>query len=345
MHRLTVFLARLAILAGVGVVVTPSTAAAHGLAGVTPTNYESRVFAEQPEVEGIEVRAVDLGDRLELRNRTDDEVLVLGYQEEPYLRIGPDGVFENRASPSWEANRDADADVPSGQSGADQEPRWVRIGSGDTVSWHDHRAHWMRNEDPPAVRDDPNREHSVQSFEVLLEHDGRRIVVPGEVVWVPGPSPWPWLAGAAGIVIALVALSRTRFWPRVFAGSLVVLIAFAIAHVVGAWSATSSATSTQLAASVYSIAGIVVGAGALVWIVRARDPYDATPLTLVSALFLAVAGGLADLTTLTRSQLPTTLPPTIARVAVVVALGLGTGLAAGAALRIRRPQTTPVPAA
>ena len=47
--------------------------------------------------------------------------------------------------------------------------------------------------------------------------------------------------------------------------------------------------------------------GQLVWLLR-RGLDAAAPLVLVAGLFLALAGGLADVTVLTRSQLPTTLP-------------------------------------
>jgi len=58
---------------------------------------------------------------------------------------------------------------------------------------------------------------------------------------------------------------------------------------------------------------------------------------LFAGLVVAVAGGLADLTTLTHSQLPTNVPATVARAEVMLALGLGAGLAASAAFRLRPP--------
>jgi hypothetical protein len=60
---------------------------------------------------------------------------------------------------------------------------------------------------------------------------------------------------------------------------------------------------------------------------------------LIAGLFVLVAGGLADVTTLTRSQLPSTLPDDVARLTVTVALGLGAGLVVAAATRLRPPPT------
>ena len=43
--------------------------------------------------------------RLELTNDTDTDVIVRATEGEPYLRIGPDGVFENLLSPATYINR------------------------------------------------------------------------------------------------------------------------------------------------------------------------------------------------------------------------------------------------
>jgi hypothetical protein len=58
---------------------------------------------------------------------------------------------------------------------------------------------------------------------------------------------------------------------------------------------------------------------------------------LVATIFLFVAGGLADVTTLGNSQVPSTLSAATARLLVSLTLGLGGGLAVAAALRLRPP--------
>ena len=80
--------------------------------------------------------------------------------------------------------------------------------------------------------------------------------------------------------------------------------------------------------------GIALAFVAFVWLLI-RPPSDAIPAVLFAGLVVAVAGGLADLTTLTHSQLPTDVPATVARLEVALALGLGVGLAASAAFRLR----------
>jgi hypothetical protein len=138
-------LVRCAVLFGVMLVTLAATAApaaAHGVGGVRPTNYETRVLSVRPAVAGITVRAADLGDRLEVENRTDHDIVVLGYEDEPYLRVGPDGVSENRRSPSTYVNRTRRGNSPVPDSAdSDARPEWRRVSDEPVARWHDHRAH------------------------------------------------------------------------------------------------------------------------------------------------------------------------------------------------------------
>jgi len=322
-------------------IATAPPAAAHGVAGVQPSNYQTRVLAITPAVDGITLRPVDLGDRLELRNDTSEDVLVLGYAGEPYLKVGPRGAFENMRSPATYANRNRrGGDIPE-DADAKAEPAWRKIRSEPMVRWHDHRAHWMGANRPASVEKDSGREQVVQVWELELRRGDRDLTVTGDVVWVPPPSAFPWLGGAGLLGIAVVVASRTRHWPLVLGLAIGILVALGLAHVIGLWNGATVGTGAKLAASVYSLGGIGVGLAAIAWLIVARDPYDVSPLALIAGLFLFVSGGLADLSTLNHSQLPTTLPPAVARLGVTVALGLGAGVMAAAGLRMRRPARAP----
>ena len=78
-------------------------AAVHTVGGAQASNYQTRIRAIEPPVAGLRVEVVDAGARL--RNTTGQEVVVLGDAGEPYLRVGPAGVFENRRSPATYRNR------------------------------------------------------------------------------------------------------------------------------------------------------------------------------------------------------------------------------------------------
>lgn len=321
------------------VVATAGPASAHGVGGLQPTNYETRVTGIEPPAAGLHVRAIDLTDIIELRNDSAHVVTVLGYQHEPYLRIGPKGAFENERSPAVFLNRTRipQQEAPHDQYDAKATPRWIKLSSAPVATWHDHRTHWMGTEDPPEVRRDPTHIHVViQDWKIPLVQQGRRLTVTGDALWVPGPSPWPWILGAVALAVLVAALCRTAAWVRVMQVALGVLMVSETVHVVGAWQAATASVGSRAVASVYSIGGIVVCALALVWL-RRRDPWAATPAVLIAGLFVLVAGGLADLTTLTRSQLPTTLPDAVGRLTVTMALGLGAGLVIAAAGRLRPP--------
>ncbi|HYV60116.1 MAG TPA: hypothetical protein VFA62_08610 [Acidimicrobiia bacterium] len=319
------------------VVVTAQPAAAHGVGGVQPSNFETTVNGTTPRVAGLTVRVIDLGNELELRNDSGTEVFVLGYQGEPYLRVGPHGVFENRRSPATYLNRtrNGQTHVPADADPA-AAPEWNRIDTGTVARWHDHRAHWMGTEDPPEVARAPDQRHVIDHWSFQLRRGSQNITVTGDLLWVPGPSPWGWLVGAAAVAGLVVALSRTRVWRWVLVGALAVLAVSETAHVIGTWTATTASFASKLGASVYSLGGVALAVVAIVWLI-VRPPSNAIPAVLFAGLIVAVAGGLADLTTLTRSQLPTDAPASIARTEVMLALGLGAGLAASAALRLRPP--------
>lgn len=332
--------AALAIVLGTIIVLgSAAPAAAHGVGGVEPSNYETTIRGVEPSTVGVQVHVRDTGDSIELVADPDVEVIVLGYEDEPYLRFDAEGVSENRNSPAVFLNRSRDTrkSAPP-EYDASTEPDWRRISNGHSATWHDHRAHWMGANDPPAVRDDPGNRHVViEDWEIPIVVDGTEAAVRGDVTWVPGPAVWPWVLVALTLFVAAIALGRTRRWPTVLVVELVLLVALETSHIVGLWLGTTGTLGTQVEANVYSFLGVLLGAYALWRLARRPDPYDATPAALVAAIVLFVAGGLADISTLGSSQLPTALAPVLARLGVAVSLGAGAGVATVAAMRLRRP--------
>src|SRR4030095_6732929 len=176
----------------VGAAAGPAAAHAVGT-GTEASNYRTNVHGIDQGTARISGRAL-AGGLLELTNRSDEEVLVLGYRLEPYLRIGPAGVFENQRSSSTYTNRfrTAPASIPS-EFDPQAAPEWRRIGDGPSAGWHDHRAHWTRPA-RAAVKASPGAPRVVvPDWEVPLRQGDRTMVVRGDITWVPGPAPWPWL--------------------------------------------------------------------------------------------------------------------------------------------------------
>jgi hypothetical protein len=324
-------------LVGALLFVTAAPAGAHGLGGLKPTNYESVLEGVTPAVPGLTLEIVDLGTQVELTNHGRTDVVVLGYQNEPYLRVGPRGVFENRRSPATYLNRsNTITGAPPASADATAPPEWRQVSSGTTARWHDHRAHFMGTDDPPEVVRDPGQRRVVDNFRIPMRVGGHAVVARGQIVYVPPPSPWPWVIGAVVLAALVFLAARTRSWRTVFVVVLALLTLTELVHVVGLWGASTASTGTKLAESAYSLAGIALGLLGLGWMWR-KGVDSAVPLVLVATIFLFVAGGLADVTSLGNSQIPSTLPAWAARLLVSVTLGLGAGLALAAGFRLRPP--------
>jgi hypothetical protein len=192
----------------------------------------------------------------------------------------------------------------------------------------------MGTDDPPEVARAPDQRHVIDNWQVPLRVGNERVVARGQLIYVPPPSPWPWVIGAVLIAALVVVLSRTRLWRTVFVVALALLTVAEILHVVGLWDASTASFGTKLGESAYSFAGILLGLLALGWLWR-KGAESAVPIVLVATIFLFVAGGLADVTSLGKSQVPSTFSPGLARLLVTLTLGLGAGLAVAAAWRLR----------
>jgi hypothetical protein len=326
------------------VAVGAAPAAAHAVGGAQASNYQTRILSIEPTVPGLTVEVADAGARLRLRNRTGREVMVLGYAGEPYLRVGPAGVFENRRSPATYLNRARiNPAPPPPDASADAPPLWRRIGDGDTVTWHDHRAHWMGASDPPQVKAAPNRTQVVvPGWQAELRVASQPVRVSGDLRWIPGPSPWPWLAIAvAWLLLVVVAGQR---WPQLLAVLTGLLIATDVVHTVGIWTGISASAAAKAYASLGSWAGWILG-GLAIYRLLGPHPRRASIYLLLGAVLMADVGGIGDLGSLYRSQLAVALPDPLTRALVATTLGLGVGLViSGLRLARPRPRRRPRPA-
>ena len=189
-------------LAVLGVVLLAPGASAHPRAEGFARGFQSKVLSVQPRVAGLAITVVDGDDRLRVENESRTELVVLGYDGEPYLRIGPDGVFRNERSPAAYLNRDrfARSAVPL-EAAPGAKPRWKRVNSRPAWQWHDHRIQWMGSGPPAAVRDAPRASHAIFDWRVPARLGGRPLAVTGRLDYLPPPED-----GASWVLIAAVAL-------------------------------------------------------------------------------------------------------------------------------------------
>jgi hypothetical protein len=319
-------------------------ASAHTIGGPRPTNYRSRVVAIAPAAPGVTARIVDLGSKIELTNRAPTEVLVEGYEGEPYLRIGPDGVFENLHSQATYINQSRlGGTVPAGVDTSPRaEPEWRKIGSGNSARWHDHRIHWMSSQLPPAVAAAPGTFQHLSQQNITFVHDGVTSRIAVSLDWVPGPSGLPWIPVAIALfVVGLLAAMLPKWWRVlvVLIGLLVVSdIAHAIAYEIPRAGSNSTKVLQLLGGAFVSIAVWVAAIFTIVGLVRRRA--EALYGVVFVGLLVALIGGATDVSALWKSQLPDAGPAWLTRVEVVMALGLGAGLVVGALVRMIRSRAT-----
>jgi hypothetical protein len=178
-------------------------AAAHPRAKGYARGFQSKILSVQPEVAGLSVSVVDLDDRLRIANESGRELVVLGYEREPYLRIGPSGVYRNQRSPASYLNRDRFARVPVPLAADPRaKPVWRRVSGQPVWQWHDHRIQWMGEAPPAKVAAAPRENHAIFAWQVPARLEQRALVVNGRLDYVP-----PDEDGASVVVVALVAIT------------------------------------------------------------------------------------------------------------------------------------------
>jgi hypothetical protein len=319
----------------VGMVASAAPASAHSVSGVGATNWQTTLTGVIPATPGLSVRVVENGSRLEVTNHGPD-VVVLGYEGEPYLRIGPHGVFINTRSPAAYLNCSRSGCSVPATADAGATPRWEQFSNSQTALWHDHRIHWMGNQLPPDVARAPGQRHVQARFTVTLLQGSSRIEVKGDYTWVPGPGPFPWLVLAAALAAVAILVAVTRSW-RVLAVATGLVVAFDFGHAVavaGSWSGGPVFRVAQLfEGSSYQIPGWILGALAVRLLSRGRPRgRQAAACAGASAVLFT---GLLDFQVLARSQGPFAGPVALDRLCVAVCLGLGLGVVAGALALIR----------
>lgn len=328
----------------VWIITLGSPAAAHSVAGVSATNFLTTIASITPSIDGIDVDVIEGGNRIQVTNTTSTDVIVPGYQDEPYLRIAPDGVYENLRSPATYLNRDRQANTPvPGTADPEAEPDWSKIADEPAARWHDHRIHWMGDQNPPGVRrNSDQRQIVIPDWTISLSTADTTIDIHGQLEWIPGPPRWPWLTAAVALAALTIAAGLTRRFHAALAMLLAVVVGLDIIHAAGTGRAVTGSLATQLnetlSGSYLSLVGWAAGIAAVVLLARRDDRglYAAG----FAALFIALNGGLIDLTDLGRSQLAYAWPDNLARAAITASLGLGLGITAATTYRILRPRAS-----
>ncbi len=177
----------LAPLLALAALAVPASASAHPKSATVALDYRLVLDHATRVLPGVKVRILD-GDRSLRIGVRRGRLIVLGDLGEQMLRIDESGTWVNEASVTAQAAR-----LTATGSG------WRRIG-GSTFAWHDHRLA------PPPY--DGGRTGTVARFVIPVTLNGEHVSLGGAFVRYRRPSPWPWVAGAALVVVTAVVATR-----------------------------------------------------------------------------------------------------------------------------------------
>lgn len=228
-----------------------------------PSRYETTIESITPAVDTVTVSMIGGDNFVELSVTAGHEVIVLGYEAEPYLWFQADGtVSENRRSKATylDDTRYGTVEVPDDLLPSD-EPEWVEIADGGRWAWRDHRAHWLSDTPPLGLA--PGDQ--VLDNTIPLDVDGQRVTVRLLSTWVPEPSRLPVdVAAVVGVILGFSAMSR-RGVPGV-----PVLVVGVLATVVGVWQVLSLPSETAPGPLVWVLPVVTVIGGAAATAYRNR---------------------------------------------------------------------------
>ncbi len=174
-----------------------------------PGNTRSVVQEISPATSAIEVSIVGVDAFVKMEVQTGHSAEVIGYDEEPYLRIDEKGrVFENSWSPTVVINKTrygSGSTVPTEYVSTDA-PTWRQIASNGEAIWHDHRVHWMSPLKPAVINDGG----LVQEWLIDMKVDGVITAVVGSLYVEDAPGSWWWLLVVPASAVALLLGKRWR---------------------------------------------------------------------------------------------------------------------------------------
>lgn len=192
-------IARALACAGLVLAVAASPASAHQ----GNPNFRSVVNGVTPSMKGVQVEVLGFDNQLQLLNRSGQDVVIYGYDNEPYAQILSDGTVEqNRNSPATYLNADQFGNTPvPARAQPSNPPDWQVLDKTGRYVWHDHRMHWMAPGTPPQVKQ-KSRTTKIFDYRIPMQVGPRMANLNGTLFWVGSSSSVP-----AGVIVFLVVFA------------------------------------------------------------------------------------------------------------------------------------------
>jgi hypothetical protein len=148
-------------------------------------NYRSVIDRVTPNVPEVSFEVLSYDSYMQLLDQHGHEVVIYGYEDEPYARVLKDGTVQiNERSPAYYLNdtRFPTTEVPP-IADAKAPPKWKTVDNSGTFLWHDHRMHYGSEATPPQVKD-TSKKTKVYDYEIPLRIDGKKGAIHGTLYWV-----------------------------------------------------------------------------------------------------------------------------------------------------------------
>jgi hypothetical protein len=191
----------IALLALIALVAVPAAALAHG----GNPNFRSIFNGLSTPLPGVKVQVIGYDSLYELRSTAKQPVTIYGYDGEPYSRILPDGtVQQNTNSSAVYLNNDEFGTAPVPAHAHKGAPVvWKTVDKTATITWHDHRMHYIGKGRPPKVTD-THKKTKIFDYTIPLSEGATKSNITGTLFWV-GPAGGGFPIGA-GIAFAVILL-------------------------------------------------------------------------------------------------------------------------------------------
>lgn len=298
-----------------------------------PTDYRTDIVSIEPASAPILVEMIGGDAFLSLEQLEPVEVVVLGYQGEPYLRFDPDGtVYENRRSPAvWLNQERYGNEQPPSFANADARPEWFEVATNGRYAWHDHRSHWMNSQPPPSAE----AGDQVLEATVPIRIEGETVTITVASYLLDSPSVVPSLIGGlVGLAAAAIAWRSSRA-----SQAIIGLLVAGSAALLGSVAFNSVPAETQPSQLLWLLPVLAVVAAMVLVLVRNRT---ATTVYLdglaVTAGGTLVGWGIVRFDALHRALIPTDAPAALDRIVISLVLVVGAALVAQGLYGLIRPE-------
>lgn len=296
---------------------------------VQARNTESVIESISPELPaGVSVSIVGFDTFVRVEAKGHD-VLVKGYEEEPYLRISKEGTVQvNDSSMTTVLNSDRYANVDISTFAKSDIPKWRTIRTDGTAMWHDHRSHWMSPK-PPAVVDTKG---TVLTWTIPITVDGKTSEVNGSLYLRDEATKAWWVVSVLAVIASvLLALGRRRL-------VLPLLAAVSLAGVaVGTLEFTGLSGEARITPVLLLFSGGALVLSAVNFVVRrvSTNTYYEDALNAGVGAMLAIGMWLC-IEQVSTAYVPGLDSPWMARLVLTVMAGVGVSAIVNGVLRITR---------